>query len=53
MKKLIPFVLLLLIFAACEGPAGPEGPIGPQGPEGPAGVNIESFEDNKGVILGS
>lgn len=46
MKKLIPFVLLLIVFAACEGPEGPEGPIGPRGPQGPAGedaVNIESF----------
>ena len=43
MKKLIHFVLLLIIFAACEGPAGPEGPIGPQGADGADGVNIESF----------
>lgn len=43
MKKLIPFVLLLLVFAACEGPEGPVGPIGPRGPAGQDGVNIESF----------
>lgn len=43
MKKLIPFVLLLTVFAACEGPEGAEGPIGPQGPAGDDAINIESF----------
>ncbi len=43
MKKIFPFVLMLIVFAACEGPVGPEGPIGPQGPAGVDAVNIESF----------
>ena len=40
MKRLIPFLLLLLI--ACEGPVGPEGPPGPQGERGETGPSAQS-----------
>jgi hypothetical protein len=43
MKKLIPFLLVIVAFMACEGPEGPIGPRGLQGPPGEDGVNIESF----------
>ncbi len=43
MKKLIPFLLVIVTFMACEGPEGPIGPRGPQGEPGLDGVNIESF----------
>ncbi|MCA6078286.1 collagen-like triple helix repeat-containing protein [Fulvivirga sedimenti] len=43
MKKLIPFLLVIVTIVACEGPEGPIGPRGPQGAPGEDGVNIESF----------
>jgi hypothetical protein len=30
--------VMLVVLAACEGPAGPMGPAGPQGPQGPQGL---------------
>lgn len=47
LKNAVRFLLLVLIFAACEGPTGPmgpqgetgvQGPMGPQGPQGPPGT---------------
>jgi hypothetical protein len=43
MRKLVPFLFLIAVLAACDGSEGPVGPQGPPGVPGEDGVNIESF----------
>jgi hypothetical protein len=45
-KLLVAAVLLVGMFAACEGPQGPAGPVGPQGDPGPGSVvNWEGYKE--------
>jgi len=49
MKRALILITVIVLMAACKGPAGPLGPTGPQGPTGPPGQDFSYFNGSATV----